>query len=200
MKLGRLAAFRRLPATSAFNFCRPPLARMTGMAAQATAHPKDYAPVGAPQQQVPRSTSEAAAGVQQLGRRKFSAYASHLAAGHDTQADVQLDISLNFHECVTNRSAVLELDFQELPQAVELFLQRRALAGFSHGEEAVKVLADQLADRASVLYFEELDFGRLQACPKLSVLFRRLEEKGVLVLAETCRAQQRRTISDLLEG
>jgi hypothetical protein len=141
--------------------------------------------------------------------RKFSAYASHVPAEHrrheptderSTNANVQLELGLRFTECTTHNSAVLELDLDELSEAVESFLHRRTLAGFSDAEEALHAMSDQLAARASVLYFHEIDTERIQANPDLFSIFKRLEERKVTVLCPPPFVPLRRTVGNMAEA
>jgi hypothetical protein len=147
-----------------------------------------------------------------IDAKKFSAWASHVAAGraeHSEQdqdgrfamsergANAQLELGLQF-KGVNNRSAVLELELDELNEALESFLQRRSEAGEPVGEEALHAMADTLAERAKVLYFNELDTTRIQACPRLLAVFRRLEELSVLVICPPPLVPLRRTVGAAL--
>jgi hypothetical protein len=139
--------------------------------------------------------------------RKFSAYASTVAASHPKQdpiherlakANVQLELGLRSQEASSQRSAVLDIDVDELAEAVESFLQRRRLAGLSDGEEALHAMSDELAERASTLYFNDLDMTRIQADPVLFSVFKRLGERGVLVLCPPPFVPERRTVRSFL--
>jgi hypothetical protein len=151
--------------------------------------------------------------VQDILVRKFSAYASIVAAGHsrqepssktsdpmaNKQANVQLELGLKVPE-TDNSGAVLELDLDELAEAVQLFQERRALVGLSGGEEALHAMTDQLAERASALYFNELDSMRIQTDPSLSVIFKRLADRRVLVLCPPPLQLQPRSVGAILEA
>jgi predicted ATPase len=136
--------------------------------------------------------------------RKFSAHAPQIAARHQqnehsANANVQLEHGLRFHECSNHRSAVLELDLDELYEAVGEFLKRRTLAGLSGDEEALHAMSDQLAERASVLYFNELDTERIKDCPVLLSVFKRLGERNVMVVCPPPFVPERRTVGSALQ-
>jgi hypothetical protein len=112
----------------------------------------------------------------------------------ERHANVQLEFGL-FHQSSNSRErAVLELDIDELSEALQEFLQNRKLAGLPDGEEALHAMSDQLAERASVLYFNELDTTKIQACPQLLAIFKRLEERKVMVLCPPTLEPERRTV------
>jgi hypothetical protein len=143
--------------------------------------------------------------------RGLSAYAALVASRHQSaresihredqlsSANVELEHglpSLRFHEC-SSHGSVLELELEEISEALETFLHRRAQAGLSDSEDAIKAMSDQLADRASVLYMPELDLAKVQACPNLMAIFRRLGERGVVVLSAPSPVPERRTVGSL---
>merc|ERR1719313_586087 len=96
-----------------------------------------------------------------------------------------------FHACaVANGVAAERAHFHEFLQSVHKFLHRRKLAGLSGGEEALAALSDELADRASLLCFDELAITTIQDCCMLTPLFKRLWERGVVVVATSNRAPE----------
>merc|ERR1719313_480882 len=96
-----------------------------------------------------------------------------------------------FHACaVANGVAAERAHFHEFLQSVHKFLHRRKLAGLAGGEEALAALSDEIADRAAVLCFDELAITTIQDCCMLTPLFRRLWDRGVVVIATSNRAPE----------